>query len=402
MRPRSRRTTWVLVSVLAGVYVAGEVLLAAAGGVPGESSLLSAPFTAMALVYLVVGGLVATRLPANPVGWLFCGTGLFLGLTSITYGYTALSLDPATGTVTGASEAAAWVTSWIWAPPLLGVPTLLFLLFPDGRPIGPGWRWVVGPAGVGLGCVIVGSGLAEGALTNSPSPATANPLGLLPRGLADGITTVGFALSLVALVLAGCSLVLRLRRSQGIERQQLKWLMWSAGLLPVYLATGLVRWVLDARSGGLLAELLLAACLSVVPLAVGAAILRYRLYDIDLVINRTLVYAALTATLAAAYLTSVLVLRVALDPLTSGSDLAVAASTLAVAALFRPLRSRIQATVDRRFYRARYDAARTLDSFATHLRDELDLATLQHDLRRVILDTVHPTDVSVWLKEAAR
>ena len=205
MRPRSRRTTWVLVSVLAGVYVAGEVLLAAAGGVPGESSLVSAPFTAMALVYLGVGGLVATRLPANPVGWLFCGAGLFLGLTSITYGYSALSVDPATGTVTGTAAAAAWVTSWIWAPPLLGVPALLFLLFPDGRPIGPGWRWVAGLVGAGLGCVLLGSSLAEGALTNSPSPATSNPLGLLPRGLADGITTVGFALSLVALVLAGCS-----------------------------------------------------------------------------------------------------------------------------------------------------------------------------------------------------
>jgi len=402
MRPRSRRTTWVLVSVLAGMYVAGEVLLAAAGGVPGESALVSAPFTAMALVYLVVGGLIATRLPANPVGWLFCAAGLFFGLTSITYGYAALSLDPATGTVTGAAAAAAWLTSWIWTPPLLGVPSLLFLLFPDGNLIGPRWRWVVGLVATGLGCVLLGSGLAEGGMTNSSSPATPNPLGLLPRGLADAITTVGFALSLVALVLAVCSLVLRLRRSQGVERQQLKWLMWSAALLPIYLATGLVRWVLDASSGGLVAELLLAACLSVVPLAVGAAILRYRLYDIDVVINRTLVYATLTATLAAAYLTSVLVLRVALDPLTSGSDLAVAASTLAVAALFRPLRSRIQGTVDRRFYRARYDAARTLDSFAIHLRDELDLATLQDDLRRVVLDTVHPTDVSVWLKGGAR
>jgi hypothetical protein len=151
-----------------------------------------------------------------------------------------------------------------------------------------------------------------------------------------------------------------------------------------------------------LAELLLVLSLTVVPLAVGAAILRYRLYDIDLVINRTLVYVTLTLCLAAAYLVSVLVLRVALDPLTGSSDFAVAASTLAAAALFRPLRARIQAGVDRRFYRARYDATLTLGDFATHLREELDLETLTRDLRDVVYETVHPTHVSVWLRRADR
>lgn len=392
MTPRSRRLTWALLAAVAGCYMVGEVLLAASGAPDEESPLVTVAFTAMTLVYLAVGGLVATRLPANPVGWLFCGTGLFLGLTSISYGYAALSLDAATGTGPGSGVLAAWVSSWSWTPPLLVVPALLFLLFPDGRTLGPRWRWVVGLVMVGLTCVVVATALAAGGLSNSPIPAATNPAGVLSRGLADGIGIAGFALSLVALMLAGCSLVIRFRRSRGVERQQLKWLMWSACLLPAYLAT----------VGGAPADLLLALSLTVVPLAVGAAILRHRLYDVDLVINRTLVYATLTATLAAAYLASVLLLRVALDPLTSGSDLAVAGSTLAVAALFRPLRTRIQATVDRRFYRARYDAALTLDSFATHLRDELDLATLQHDLRRVVLETVQPTDVSVWLKEAAR
>ncbi|HEX6151338.1 hypothetical protein [Nocardioides sp.] len=401
MTPRGRRLSWTLLIALAGLYVTGEVLLAVAGGAPDdESPMVRVAFTLMTLAYLAVGGMVATRLPANPVGWLFCATGFFLGLTTVSFGYAALALDQVTSRGSETGVLAAWVTSWSWTPPLLGVPALLFLLFPDGRLLGPRWRWVVGLVAAGLACVVGATALTAGGLTNSPVPNAENPVGLLPRTLADAIVTVGFLLSLVALLLACCSLVIRVRSSRGVERQQLKWLMWSASLLPVYLATGLVRWVLDGSGGGALAELLLVLSLTVVPLAVGAAILRYRLYDIDLVINRTLVYGLLTVTLATAYLTCVLLLRVTLDPLTSGSDLAVAASTLAVAALFRPLRRRIQALVDHRFYRARYDASRTIDTFAAHLRDELDLATLSRDLRNVVRDTVHPTQVSVWLREA--
>lgn len=403
MTPRHSRATWVLLAALAGVYVAGEVLLAAAGGTGDtESPLVAVAFTAMAVVYLAVGGLIVTRLPTNSVGWLLCGAGFFLGLTSITYGYAALVLDPTTGNGRRTGVAAAWVSSWSWAPPLVGVPPLLFLLFPNGRTLGPLWRWVGGLAVAGLGCVVVAAALTTGPLTNSSVPAVTNPAALLPRGLADRVTLTGFTLSVLAVVLAACSLIVRLRRSRGVERQQFKWLMWSAGLLPVYLALGTAQSVFGKASGGVLVDLLLALCLSVVPLAVGAAIMRYRLYDIDLVINRTLVYGALTATLAAAYLACVLVLRLALDPVTGGSDLTVAASTLAVAALFRPLRNRIQSAVDRRFYRDRYDAARALEAFAAHLSDELDLETLQHDLRRVILDTVHPTHVTLWLRETAR
>jgi hypothetical protein len=400
MTPSSRRVTWLLLAALAAVYLGGEVLLAAGGEASGnESPLVPVAFTAMTVVYLAVGGLVATRLPSNPVGWLLCGTGFFLGLTSVASGYAALMLDGTTGDGSGAGVLAAWVSSWSWAPPLLAVPALLFLLFPDGRPVSPRWWWVVGVAGAGLACVVVATALAAGGLDNSPVPAASNPAGLLSRGFADGIVLVGFLLSLVALVLAGSSLVLRLRRSAGVERLQLKWLMWSASLLPAYLATGLLRWALDESSGGPLATLMLALCLTVVPLAVAAAVLRYRLYDIDLLIKRTLVYGALSACLAAGYLSSVLLLRAAFEPVTGGSDLAVAASTLAIAALFGPLRARIKSTVERRFYRARYDATRTLDTFSARLRDELALETLEHELRKAVQDTVQPTQVSLWLKE---
>ncbi len=402
MGPRSRRTTWALVVVLGCLYALGEVLLGLSDGVVDESPVASAAFTVMAIVYLAVGGLVATRLPHNPVGWLLFGAGLFQGLTSVTYGYAALTLDVATGEGPASGLAAAWVTSWSWTLPLLGAPALLFLLFPNGRPVGPRWHGAVALVPLGLLLVLAGAGFAEGALTNSPRPAAANPLGVLPRDLADAISAAGFGIAVIALVLGGCSVAVRLRRARGVERLQLKWLVWSATPLPLYLVGGLVRLLLDGATGGLLAELGLVACLIVVPLAVGTAVLRYRLYDIDVVINRTLVYVTLTVTLAASYLASVLVLRFTLDPLTSGSDLAVAASTLAVAALFRPLRARIQSLVDRRFYRARYDAVRTLDEFATRLRDELDLESLQRDLRTVVLDTVHPVRVSLWLREGAR
>ncbi len=393
MKPRGRRLTWALVAACSVLYVLP-------GTTAGDDSVLvDVAFMLMTLVYLGVGGLLTTRLPRNLVGWLLCSTGVFMALTSVTYGYAAQALDPVSGSGPGLAVAAAWISSWSWVGPLLGAPALLFLVFPDGHPPSRAWRPAIWVTAAGLGCVLLGSALAEGGLENSPSPATHNPVGILPMSLAEVIITLGFGLSIVALLLAGSSLVVRWRRARRIERQQLKWLMWASCPLPVFLATGLLRTAFGG-SGGLAADLLVVACLTAVPLAIGVAVMRYRLYDIDLVINRTLVYATLTICLAAAYLVSVLVLRVALDPLTGSSDLAVAASTLAVAALFRPLRARIQAGVDRRFYRARYDATRTLSAFAAHLRDELDLETLSGDLRDVVHETVQPTHVWVWLREA--
>ena len=200
-------------------------------------------------------------------------------------------------------------------------------------------------------------------------------------------------------------MLVRFRRSRGEERLQLKWFVLTIVLVLTFVAAaGIAAEVAPAASGANPVEevcfYLALLGVAALPVASAAAILKYRLYDIDLVINRALVYGALTASLAGAYLGSVLLLQLALSPLTDESDLAVAGSTLAVAALFRPARGRIQALVDRRFYRRRYDAARTLESFGGRLRDEVDLDALGADLRAAVAETVQPAHISLWLRSS--
>jgi hypothetical protein len=266
-------------------------------------------------------------------------------------------------------------------------------------------------AAVAIVLSIVGTGLEAGPLNIQSAEPISNPFGV-DGPLADilpAAVAVGNALTVTGLVLGVLSLVLRMRRSRGGERQQLKLFAYVGSLagagfvlaVPDVLAgESSPMWAQVAGSVGYLSAMPLIFI--GLPVAIGVAILRHRLYGIDVVINRTLVYGALTVTLAVAYLASVLVLRLLLSPLTGQSDLAVAGSTLAVAALFRPARKRIQSMVDHRFYRARYDASRTLEGFAGRLRDELDLDTVAADLRQVTRDTLQPTHVSLWLREAGR
>jgi hypothetical protein len=213
------------------------------------------------------------------------------------------------------------------------------------------------------------------------------------------MVSVGLALLLACAVGSCVSLVVRYRSAHREQRQQLKWLAWSAPVVLAWLVASV--WVQSVSSSETAVDLgnaLSAVGLMIVPVAIALAILRSRLYDIDVVINRTLVYGVLTATLAVVYITLVLLLRLALDPLTGQSDLAVAVSTLTVAALFRPLRARIQAAVDRRFYRQRYDAVRTMDDFNGRLRQQVDLDAVSADLRSVVDDTMHPAHVTLWLR----
>ena len=345
-----------------------------------------------------VGALVASRRPRNPIGWLLMAIAalfvLALGLGN--YGEYGLLVEP--GSLPGAVYA-AWVGGWIW-PVVLGLLGLPILLFPDGRPPSPRWGWA-GKALVGFIIMwVLAAGLVPGPMTNAGFESVDNPFGVADSlgGLlliAAGIAGFGILISVLACAM---SMIVRFRRSRGIEREQVKWLAYAASLIAVL---GLIEIVVEATNPSeiltRISQLALAASISAVPIAVGIAILRYRLYDIDRLISRTITYAIVTGLLAAGYVGLVLLLQLAL-PVSKESSIVVAASTLAAAALFGPLRDRVQALVDRRFNRRRYDAQRTLDGFGVRMRSETNLDILSSDLVAVVTDTMQPTYVSLWLR----
>jgi hypothetical protein len=358
------------------------------------------PFDALLSVALLafptVGALVASRRRGNAIGWLFCVVGLLFGLQSAAYGWGVYALLTRPGALPSA-ELAAWLSTWLFVPALFCIPVYLFLLFPDGRPISRRWRPVAWLAGAGLLATTVGNAFSPGRLDEPPFGMVENPAGLAGGGEALELTTVvGYWLTLVSILLAGVSLVLRFRRADGPERQQLKWFASAAALFAA--TTSVYTFFLAgvAEQAGQISTLLAFAS---IPVAVGVAILRHRLYDIDVVINRTLVYGSLTVMLVALYFGGIVVLQRVFVLLTGRqSTLAVVASTLLIAALFNPLGHRIQAFIDRRFYRRKYDARKTLEEFSSKLREETDLEALRADLVGVVRETMQPAHVSLWLR----
>ena len=358
--------------------------------------------TAIATTFSVVGALIASRRPDHPVGWLFCTIGLLAGLDHFCGEYAIYALLTPAGLLT-TGEAAAWIRSWIW-PITGGLGVLLVLLFPTGNLPSPRWRLFVWLNGIVAVVGAIALALAPGPI-DGIEPIS-NPLGIGSPESAH----MGGAVSLVEVLQGTVALgavaapFVRLRRGGFEERQQIKWFAYAATILiigrvmasPATEAVG-ARWIWFV---GL--ALYVAGIMSV-PVAVGVAILRYRLYDIDLLINRTLVYGVLTASLIAAYFGGVAATEAIFRALTARQDqpqLVIAVTTLVIAALSNPLRRRIQTFIDRRFFRRRYDATKVLQAFSARLRDETDLDRLTPELLGVVRGTLQPAHVSLWLRRA--
>jgi hypothetical protein len=352
-------------------------------------------FVAVQLAAATTGAVVASRLPEHPIGWIFLGMGAGLALAFAANSWAEVGLGTDTGPLPG-DELAAWLGSWLFIPAVFGPLLFLLLLFPTGHLLSRRWqRPARGLFGL-LGLALVGLAFAPSEV-GPEGHQVPNPLaapGALGEAM-DLLDTVTNLLAPLGFGIALTAMVLRVRRSHGVERQQVKLFTLAAAVAAAGLAGSIVTSGIAADAFFLVGMVGLAA----LPVAAGVAILRYRLYDIDVVIRRTLVYGGLTATLAGAYVGSVLLLQLLLSP---DSDLAIAGSTLAVAALFRPLRSRIQELVDRRFFRSRYDAARTMEGFGVRLRDEVELESVSGELLTVAVDTMQPAHVSLWLREASR
>jgi hypothetical protein len=343
------------------------------------------------------GALIVSRQPSHPIGWILCAFGMIGGVGGFASEYAIYGLRSHLGTLPGAA-ALAWFASWVFALDL-ALLTALLLLFPGGQPPSLRWRWVLWLAVIGAAFTVVGA-LAMwplrgiGLLQVSGGP---EPVGVL--GILYG---VGFWVSLVAVLAAITSLVVRFRRADGVERQQLKWVVYA-----VVVVVGCFILFMVAPNpidlSELAADVVFALLITLIPVAMGVAILKYRLYDIDRLINRTLVYGLLTALLAGVYAAIVLVLGQLFGGLgTEPPSWVVAGATLAVAALFQPARRRIQQAVDRRFNRRKYNAARTVEAFAVRLRSEIDLDSLSAELVAVVNNTMQPTAVSLWLRPSAQ
>ena len=391
---------WSLVALSVALLVGGIALSRAASSAVPDLSVVGetedGPVIAnlvTLLTFSVVGAIIASRRPRNTIGWLFCSVGVTLGLNSFVGDYAEFWLASGFG-ARSLGETAAWVSSWLWILLLYAPASMLLLLFPDGRLPSPRWRPVAW--GVALGTVggVMGNALKAGPLVDFPQ--IANPFGV--EGAFVGM--VGVSGSIVAagsMVASAASLIVRLRRARSEQRQQIKWLAYGGVLVVGGVCVGvlIIPWSVPASI------VVMSVSLLGLPVFTGIAIVRHRLYDIDLIINLTLVYAILSATLAVAYFGGIVLLQQVFAGLTGHEklpQLAIVVSTLVIAALFNPLRRRIQSFIDRRFYRRRYDARKTLEEFSAKLRAETDLRTLSDDLIGVIGETVQPEHVSLWLR----
>ena len=368
------------VGMLAGTVVLVAVMVPLAAG--REEAFDTVLYATLPLVLAVVGTLIASRHPGNPIGWMLCCLALWGATAELgqAYGYVAAERG------LGGGVAGEWLISWSWIVDVTAWVAVV-LLFPDGRLPGRRWRLAIWVSLAGAGLLFVGQALDAGQAVDYSSGR--NPLGL-DSPVVEAAEPVGAALLVAGLVAAVASSVLRYRGARGVERQQLKWFASAGLLLALVAALAAAFWYRTV-----VVQVLYGVALNAMPLAIGAAILCYRLYDIDRIISRTVAYGLLTVVLGLGYAGVVLGLGRLLP---DSSSLVVAAATLAVAAVFQPLRRRIQAAVDRRFNRRRYDAARTIQAFSGRLREEVDLDTLTAELLAVVNQTMQPDRTTLWLR----
>jgi hypothetical protein len=381
-------------SVAAGtvvLFLGGAVLALLTPNGDANATIGNVGFVLTVAAFTAVGYLLATRLPRNRVGWLCLAIGALFAVVIASSSTARWGL--ATGSLpTGLCE---WIdvpaNGWVVALGLLG--TQLPLRLPDGELPSPRWRWFSRLTLVLIAVALVPIATTPGLVENAPG--TANPIGA-PWGAG-----LGPLLLLLIASFAGsfASLIVRFRRAGTAERAQLKWIAFGGSVFVVVYAIGVSvdQLLTEGSAASTVVEGVLQLAFAILPIAIGHAVLRRNLYDLGAVVNRTVVYTALTVLLAAVYTGLVLLLQLVLAPLTRTSGPAVAVSTLAVAALFRPVRARVQATVDRRFYRNRYDARRTLDAFVARLRDEIELPAVEQDLTTTVQSALHPSSLSVWL-----
>ncbi|MGI8586137.1 MAG: hypothetical protein ACR2M0_00395 [Chloroflexia bacterium] len=393
---------WLLWA-LSIVLTAGLVLLAFLNGDPSAWGQL---FGSIAIAtFPTVGALVAARRPRNPMGWLILAIALSFASSTFASEYALYALITAPGALP-VGLAMAWLSTWVGLPGSVLLLTFFFQLFPTGHLPSPRWRVIAWLAGAILVLGSLAKAFSPGNVfvANSPIP---NPLGIESAGpllqwLNDILKLIGIPFG----ALCAASIVLRFRRARGEERQQLKWFAFGIGLVVLFFVVTLSSLLTPSVKSNVpesVADIIFGLVISLPAIAIGIAILKYRLYDIDLIINRTLVYGILTGMLLLTYFGGVVFLQAVLRPLTGQSnDLAIVASTLAIAALFSPLRRRIQAIIDRRFYRRKYDAAKTLASFSQTVRDEVDLAALADSLVAVVEETMEPSRISLWLRPTER
>ena len=398
--PTTARVAWIICALCLGLATINLVLVVLNSSHPDVH--IPEPWighTVSAVAFSLVGAVVGSRRPENPIGWLFCAIGGFAAIVLLSSEYAAYALLAQPGSLPG-GLAMVWIRAWAWVP-YVGLFVLLFLVFPEGWPQSRALRWFTS-----LVLFVIAYGTILAAFSPGPIDAIGgavdNPLGMEAlRGVGTNSAVGPLESVLYALgIVAAASLFGRMRRARGVQRQQLKWFAYATVVLvggvvlgfTVSEATG-VQWL------GEIGFVLRMVGLTGLPIAIGIAVLRYRLYNIDRIINRTLVYGSLTATLLALYFGGIVVLQRIFVLLTGEkSTVAVVASTLLIAALFTPLRRRIQSGIDRRFYRSKYDARKTLEAFSLTLRDETDLEALSGDLVGVVRETMQPAHVSLWLR----